>query len=99
MDRCDLCQRMKKRMETLVRKLIANKVSEKLQTYLIVDFITKLLLIVEKNAISVVYIKLLKMIYFVATTEETLVERLTMLFRNNIQFYPTLLYICCKIFC
>ena len=60
MDRCDLCQRVKKRIETLVRKLIANKVSEKLQIHLIVDFITKLLLIVEKNAISVVYIKLLK---------------------------------------
>ena len=41
-----------------------------------VDFITKLLLVAEKNAILVVYNRLSKMAYFVATTEETMVEGL-----------------------
>ena len=39
-----------------------------------VDFITKLL---------IVYNRLLKIAYFVATTEETLVKELAMLFRDN----------------
>ena len=41
-----------------------------------VDLITKLLLIAEKNAILVVCDRLLKMIHFVATTEETSAEEL-----------------------
>jgi len=49
-----------------------------------VDFITKLSLVVEKDAILVVCNKLLKMAYFVATMEGTSVEGLTRLFRNNI---------------
>ena len=48
-----------------------------------VDFITKLLLVARKDAILVVYNRLSKMMYFVTTTEETLVERLVRLFRNN----------------
>ena len=48
------------------------------------DFITKLLLVAEKDAILVVCDKLSKMTHFVATTEETLVEGLAMLFRNNV---------------
>ena len=51
---------------------------------MIVDFITKLPLIVEKNAILVVYDMLFKMAYFVATIEEISAERLVRLFRNNI---------------
>jgi len=48
-----------------------------------VDFITKLLLVAGKDAILVVYNRLSKIIHFVTTTEETLVERLVRLFRNN----------------
>jgi len=48
-----------------------------------VDFITKLLLVVEKDAILVVYDRLSKMAHFVATTEGTSVEGLAMLFRDN----------------
>ena len=49
-----------------------------------VDFITKLLLIVEKNVILVVCDKLSKMTYFVATTEKTSAEGLVRLFRDNV---------------
>ena len=52
--------------------------------YLTVDFITKLLLIVKKNVILVIYNKLSKITFFVAMTEGILAEGLTILFRNNI---------------
>jgi len=57
-------------------KLKLSEVLEKLWTYLMVDFITKLLLVAEKNTILVVYNRLLKKTYFVTTTEGTLAERL-----------------------
>jgi len=75
-DRCDLYQRMKNRTEILVKKLMVNKILEKLWIYLIVDFITKLLL-VGKDAILVVCNRLFKMAHFVATIERITVERLT----------------------
>ena len=53
-------------------------------TYLTVDFITKLLVVAGKDAILVVCDKLSKMTYFVATTEETSVEGLARLFRDNV---------------
>ena len=71
MDGCDLCQRMKNRMKVPAGKLIANEILEKSWTYLIVDFITKLLLVTEKDTIPVVYDRLSKMAHFVAITEET----------------------------
>ena len=40
----------------------------------IVNFITKLPLVVRKNAILVVCDKLSKIVYFIATTEETLAK-------------------------
>ena len=46
-----------------------NKVPEKLWTYLMVEFITKLLLVARKNTILVVCDKLSKMVYFMATIE------------------------------
>jgi len=49
-----------------------------------VDFITKLQLVVEKDVILVVCDKLSKMAYFVATTEKTLAKGLAHLFRDNI---------------
>ena len=42
-DGCDLCQRIKNRIEAPAGKLIVNKVPERLWIYLIVDFITNLL--------------------------------------------------------
>ena len=84
-ERCDMCQRMKNRTEILAEKLKLSGVPEKPWTYLIIDFIIKLPLVAGKDTILVVYDKLFKMTYFVATTEGTLVEELARLFRNNIQ--------------
>ena len=82
-DGCNACQRMKNRMEAPAEKLIANEILEKVWTYLIVDFITKLPLVAGKDAILVVCDRLSKMAYFVATTEGTLAEGLVRLFRDN----------------
>lgn len=71
------------RIEALAEKLIVNEIPEKVQMYLIVDFITKLLLVVEKDVILIVYNRLLKIVYFVAITKGTLAERLARLFRDN----------------
>jgi len=49
-----------------------------------VDFITKLLLVAEKNAILVVYDRLSKIAHFVTTTEGISVEGLARLFRDKI---------------
>ena len=48
------------------------------------DFITKLLVVVRKDAILVVYGRLSKIIHFVATIEGMSVEGLVRLFRNNV---------------
>ena len=81
---CNICQRMKNRTETPAGKLKLSKVPEKPWTHLTVDFITKLLVVAGKDTILVVYDRLLKMMHFVATTEETLAKGLIRLFRNNI---------------
>ena len=47
------------------------------------DFITRLLLVVEKNIILVIYNRLSKIIHFIATIEGTLAEELVRLFRDN----------------
>ena len=49
-----------------------------------VKFITNLLLAAEKDTILVVCNKLFKITYFIATTEEILVERLARLFRDDV---------------
>jgi len=49
-----------------------------------IDFITKLPLVVGKDAILVMYDRLFKITYFVAIVEGTLVEELARLFRDNI---------------
>ena len=51
---------------------------------MIVDFITKLPLAVEKDAILVVCDRLSKITYFVATIEGILAKGLARLFRDNI---------------
>ena len=55
---------------------MTNEVLERLWIYFIVDFITKLLLVVRKNIILVVCNRLFKMTYFVVITKETLAEEL-----------------------
>ena len=79
-----MCQRMKNRTVVTTEKLKLSKVLEKPQTHLMVDFITKLLLVAGKDVILVVCNKLSKMIHFVTTTEGTLAERLVRLFRDNV---------------
>ena len=83
-EKCDLYQRMKNKMEAPAEKLITNEVPEKLWIHLMVDFITKLPLVVEKDTILVVCNRLSKMAYFVATTEGISVEELARLFRNDV---------------
>jgi len=77
-------QRMKNRTEKVVGKLKLSEVLEKLWTHLTVDFITKLSLVAEKDAILVIYNRLSKMTHFVATTEGISAERLARLFRDNV---------------
>ncbi len=62
-EECDLCQRMKNRVEASAERLMANEVLEKPWIYLIVDFITKLPIVAGKDAILVVYNRLSKMTY------------------------------------
>ena len=59
---------MKNRTEILVEKLKLSEILEKLWAYLMVDFITKLLLVAGKDLILVVCDRLSKMTHFVATT-------------------------------
>ena len=84
MDKCDICQRMKNWMEAPEEKLMTNKIPEKPWLYLTVDFITKLPLVAGKDAILVVFNKLSKMTHLIMTTEETLVEGLVWLSRDNV---------------
>ena len=81
---CDLCQRMKNRMEEVAGKLKLSEVPEKSWTHLIVDFIMKLPVVAGKDAILVVCNRLSKMMHFVATTEGTSAEGLARLFRDNV---------------
>jgi len=82
--RCDLYQKMKNRTEIPARKLMTNEVLEKLWMYLTVDFIMKLLLVAEKDAILVVCDRLSKIAHFMTMIEEISVEGLARLFRDNI---------------
>ena len=84
MERCNLCQRMKNRTEELVGKLKLSEVPQKMWTHLTVDFITKLLVVVGKDAILVVCDRLSKITHFVATMEGTSAEGLVRLFQDNV---------------
>ena len=81
---CDLCQKMKNKTEKLAGKLKLSKILEKSWIHLMVDFITKLLVVAGKDAILVVYNRLSKMTHFVAAIEGTSVEDLARLFRDNV---------------
>jgi len=80
---CNMCQRMKNRMEAIIEKLRLSKILEKLWTHLMVNFITKLPLVARKDMILIVCNRLSRITYFVATTEGTLAEGLARLFRDN----------------
>ena len=81
---CDMCQRIKNKMEVLVGKLKLSEVPEKLWMHIMVDFIMKLLVAAGKDVILVVCDRLSKMMHFVATIEGMLAERLARLFRDNV---------------
>ena len=81
---CDLCQRMKNRTEELAGKLKLSEIPEKSWSHLMVDFITKLPVIAEKDAILVVCDRLSKMTHFITMTEGTLAEGLARLFQDNV---------------
>jgi len=70
-------------MEELVEKLKLSEVPKKLWSHLMIDFITKLLVVAGKDAILVVCDQLSKMTHFVATTEGILAEELARLFQDN----------------
>jgi len=72
---------MKNRIDVLVEKLKLRKI-KKPWTYLIVNFIMKLLLVVRKDMI--VYNRLSKITYFMVVTEGMLAEGLVRLFRDNV---------------
>jgi len=52
--------------------------------YLMMDFITKLLLVVGKDMILVVCNRLSEIIHFVVTTKKTSAKRLVKLFKDNV---------------
>ena len=83
-ERCDLCQRIKNQMEEVAGKLKLGEVPEKLWTYILVDFITKLPIVAGKDTILVVCDRLSKMTHFIATTEGMTAEELVRLFRDNV---------------
>jgi len=80
---CNMCQRMKNRTEVPAGKLKLSEVPERPWTHLTVDFITKLLLVAEKDAILVVCNRLSKMTYFIVIIKGMLVKGLVRLFRDN----------------
>ena len=84
MEGCDQCQRMKNRAEMPAGKLRPNEVPERLWQYILVDFITKLLMSKGHDSILVVCDRFSKMSHFVATTEKTMAEGLARLFRDNV---------------
>ena len=81
---CNLCQRMKNRTEKPAGILKLSEVPKKPWSHLTVDFITKLPVVVGKDAVLVVCDRLSKMTYFVATTEGMLAKGLVRLFQDNV---------------
>ena len=81
---CNQCQRMKNRAEIPAGKLRPNKVPEKPQQHISVNFITKLPLSKGHDSILVVCDRFSKMSHFVVTTEKITAEGLAKSFRNNV---------------
>ena len=80
----DTCQQNKNHTEQPIEKLMPNSIPEKLWTYILADFITKLPLAQGYNSILVVVDQLAKMVHFILTMKKTLVEGLVRLFRDNV---------------
>ena len=78
------CQRNKNHTKQLAGKLMPNSIPNKPQTYISVDFITKLPLAQGYDSILVVVDRLTKIVHFILTIERTSAEELARLFRNNI---------------
>jgi len=81
---CNACQRYKNRSEAPAGKLMPNAIPEKPWSHISADFITKLPLAQEYDAILVVCDRFSKMAHFIATTEKTLAEGLAKLFRDQV---------------
>ena len=86
-----MCQRNKNYVEVPAEKLIPNTIPEKPQRHISADFITKLPLVQEYNAILVVCNQFTKMVHFITTTEKTSAEGLARLFRDQVQWLHKLL--------
>jgi len=84
MEGCNFCQRNKNRVTTPTGKLMPNKAPEKTWTHMTADFITKLPLAQEYDAILVVCDRLTKMVHFILTTDKTSAEGLARLFRDHV---------------
>jgi len=78
------CQRNKNCTGQPAGKLMPNSIPERPWMYISADFITKLPLAQGYNSILVVVDRLTKMVHFIPTTEKTLAEGLTRLFRDNV---------------
>ena len=61
-----------------------NSIPEKPWMHILADFITKLPIVQGYNSILVVVDRLMKMVYFIPTTEKTSAEGLARLFRDNV---------------
>jgi len=81
---CDACQQNKNCTEQPAGKLMPNSIPEKPWTHISANFITKLPLAQEYDLILVVVDRLMKMVYFIPTTEKTSAEGLARLFRDNV---------------
>jgi len=79
-DGCDACQRYKNLSKAPAGKLMPNAIPEKPWSHILADFITKLPLAQEYNAILVVCDCFSKMVHFIATMEKTSAEGLAKLF-------------------
>ena len=82
-EECNSCQRNKNHIEQPADKLMPNSIPKRSWIHISADFITKLPLVQGYNAILVVVDRLTKMVHFIPTTKETLVEDLARLFRDN----------------
>ena len=61
-----------------------NSILKKPWMHILADFITKLPLAQRYDSILVVVNRLMKMVYFIPTTEKTSAEGLAQLFRDNV---------------
>jgi len=79
-DEYNACQRYKNQSKAPAEKLMSNLIPEKPWSHISADFITKLLLAQEYDAILVVCDRFSKMVHFIVTTKKTSAERLAKLF-------------------